>query len=157
MCQHAVPALRHWGCAPSKKSSTIPHTNTKYPTYFLMRGSAQEGDTKAVGVLGGLGLTRVHVRKCLCRTRREGGESHVGCGLQGVLRGATVKSHGGHQCLWCDTHHGRGDGHDGQREREPAVEPSGCRLTAEQARNGHTVHFARDVVASRGVLSETDR
>ena len=88
-------------------------------------------------------------------------ESHMGCGLQGVLRGATVKSHGGHQCLWCDTHHERGDGRDVRRdvrsEQELAVEPSVCRLTAEQARNGHTVHFTKDVVASRGVLSETDR
>ena len=63
--------------------------------------------------------------------------------------------------MWCDTHHERGDGgggqRDGQCEQELAVEPSVCRLTAEQARNGHTVHFARDDVASRGVLSETDR
>ena len=36
-------------------------------------------------------------------TEHEGGEeSHVGCGLQGVLHRVMVKSHGGHQCLWCD-------------------------------------------------------
>ena len=36
----------------------------------------------------------------------EGGEElHMGCGVQGVLCRATVNSHGGHQCLWCDMQH----------------------------------------------------
>ena len=83
-------------------------------------------------------------------TEHEGGEeSHVGCGLQGVLHGAMVKSHGGHQCLWCDMHHKRGDGHDGQCEQELMVELSICCLTAEQERNGHTIHFTKDVITRR--------
>ena len=41
----------------------------------------------------------------VCAEHKGGEESHMGCGLQGVLHGAMVKSHGGHQCLWCDTHH----------------------------------------------------
>ena len=82
----------------------------------------------------------------VCAEHKGGEESHMGCGLQGVLRGVMVKSHGGHQCLWCDMHHERGDGHDGQRKQELTVEPSICHLTAEQARNGHTNHFTKDVI-----------
>ena len=41
----------------------------------------------------------------VCAEHEGGEESHMGCGLQGVLHREMVKSHGGHQCLWCDTHH----------------------------------------------------